>query len=226
MTQCGCQVTKGPVEGQEAALTAPGREWNGVRIVSWVLFLVVAVFIAFIGLSSGFEYIHIGSLGCVYEHTGFRNLHASCGSNQDDLSDSDAPGIPTALQSGLVQGLTSPTTAPVVPQTSEPTEEPTVTLPVGMPKSFIMPSSLTLTSAVSVGTGPNLQLAYTWAGMTVDQASTGINQSLTSRGWRMEQVGAALDSVVESVTGFGWTGSITVSGAFGPQVEVNLNPTA
>lgn len=112
-----------------------------------------------------------------------------------------------------------------VPPQSVP-QEPAVTVPGGVPGSFAVPAGLALTRADSVGTPPDFQLSYSFSGMTVTEVASAITQVLTSKGWQVQEVGTAMDSVVENVSGFGWSGSVSVSDAVGPEVDVNLAQAA
>lgn len=73
--------------------------------------------------------------------------------------------------------------------------------------------------------GSGYQVDYSCADMDVNAASQAVTSALQAKGWSVAEVGTAMDGIVYNLSGFGFTGSVSVSTAVGPDVQVTLNPS-
>jgi hypothetical protein len=86
-----------------------------------------------------------------------------------------------------------------------------------------MPPGFTVTRAEAVGSG--FQLDYSFGAMEVNSAAQAVTFALQANGWTITEIGTAMDGIVYDVSGFSFEGSLSVSTAMGPEVQVTLNPT-
>jgi len=84
----------GEFERELLELRAKIREmWRPFDVFCAVVVVMVIVTVAWVGLSSGTDYVHIGNSGCVISHDGFNDMHLRCGTGMSGGGQSSVPVV-------------------------------------------------------------------------------------------------------------------------------------
>jgi len=81
-------------ESELLELRAKIREmWKPFDVFCVVVVVMFIVTAAWIGLSTGTDYVHIGNSGCVISHDGFNDMHLQCGTEMSGSGPSSVPAV-------------------------------------------------------------------------------------------------------------------------------------